>query len=214
MAVRRSSKFYTPAEMEKMFKEVFGPRLLQLGFQYIGKNRWVRETGLGFKHLFYFHPFRAGADYYPYGAISFDFAPRIERGKVRLRPEPKHARPHLVIADDFRHGGALGIHRQRPSARERCEAVSETAITGINRCLESVKSLDHALDAFEHASDDLGNEFYGNPELVLALAFTLAKIGQMDDAQSELSKILEHKYFAPATHAPLRDFLAKCESIA
>src|SRR5260370_33905800 len=101
MAARRPSKFFSPAEMEKMFKEVFGPRLKSLGFQSIGKSRWVRETGLGFKHLFYFHPFRAGADYYPYGAISFDFAPRIERGKVRLRPEPKYARPHLVIADDF-----------------------------------------------------------------------------------------------------------------
>src|SRR5258708_5117789 len=112
MAAKRPSKFLSPAEMEKMFKEVFGPRLESLGFKSIGKSRWVRETGLGFKHLFYFHPFRAGADYYPYGAISFDFAPRIERGKVRLRPEPKYARPHLVIADDFRHGATLGIHRQ------------------------------------------------------------------------------------------------------
>ena len=135
------------------------------------------------------------------------------RPNGRLRPEPKHARPHLVIADDFRHGGALGIHRQRASARERCEAISETAITGINRCLESVKSLDEALDAFEHAANDLGNEFYGNPELILALAFTLAKVGQMEDAQSELAKILHHKYFSPVTHAPLRECLAKCEPV-
>jgi hypothetical protein len=200
--------------MEKMFKEVFGPRLGPLGFQSIGKNRWVRDTGQGFKHLFYLHPFRAGADYYPYGAISFDYTPRIERGKVRLRPEPKHARPHLVIADDFRLGGVLGIPRRRASARQRCEAVSESAVTGINRCLASVKSLDDTLTAFEHAMDELGNEFYGNPEFVLALAFTLAKVGQMEDAQAELAKILENKYFVPATHEPLRECLAKCEAIA
>src|SRR5947209_82711 len=75
------ASFFSSEEMEGIFKETFGPPLEQRAFVYVGKNRWVRETGGGFKHLFYLYPFRPGL-----------ITIRMQPSRLILCPEWRQAR--------------------------------------------------------------------------------------------------------------------------
>jgi hypothetical protein len=191
--------------MEEMFKKFFGPPLEKYGFEFVGKNRWVRDTGLEFKHLFFLYPFRPGATFYPHGALSFDFVPRIEAGKVRLRPEPKHVRVHLNVAG-YGLNHERGIERNKESALEKCQAIAVPVVEAVNRSLRHIGSLVDALAAFQRLRFKSGSGFYAHPESALAYAFTLAKARRSTEAQSELSKALQSRYFESETHAAIRRF--------
>ncbi len=208
MDPENASSFLSSAEMEKLFQQAFDPSLTSCGFQYTGKNRWIRDAGVGFKHIFYLHPFRPGADYYPYGAISFDFVPRIEGGKVRLRPGPKHTRIHLIVADyGFRQGRAMEINRHRQSARQQCQEVSEKAVPSITDALDNYQSLENAIAKFEHDKADKTHGFYCYPESALAYAFTLSAVGRIQEAKAELEKALQSNYFEEEIYPAIRALL-------
>jgi hypothetical protein len=147
MASSHAASFFSSTEMEKMFQEVFGPRLVELNFQHIEKSRWCRERSSGFKDLFYLYPFRPGADYFPYGALSFDYVPRIEGGKLRLRSDAKHASVHLVVTN-IGWGNPYGIERERATARQTCVNLAPTIIQNIEDSLKSYNSHEDTLEQF------------------------------------------------------------------
>jgi tetratricopeptide (TPR) repeat protein len=208
MDPENASSFLSSLEMEELFQQTFGPSLDHRGFQYAGKNLWIRDTGVGFKYLFYLYPFRPGADYYPHGALSFDFVPRIEAGKVRLRPGPKHTRIHLTVADyGIRKGQAMEINRNRQSARQRCQGVSEKAVPSITDALIRYQSLADALAKFERDKADKTHGFYCYPESALAYAFILSALGRIQDAKDELEKALQSNYFEEEIYPAIRALL-------
>ena len=205
-----SSSFYSSKEMEELFRDAFDPSLVELGFQFVSKGRWIRETGAGFKHLFYFYPCRPGADYFPYGALSFDFVPRVEAGKVRIRPEAKDARVHLVVTD-IGFGTDNAISRSRATAKQKCLDLRSPAVSAIKKSLSPVRSLDDALERLGREKARRGIAFYHYPETALSYAFTLAKVRRKAEAESELSTLLQKQgsHFPPETHAQIRQWLSQ-----
>jgi hypothetical protein len=200
---------FSSQEMEGIFQETFGPSLEELGFTYIGKARWVRETAAEFKQLFYLHPFRPGADYYPHCALSFDYVPRIEAGKIKIRREAKHARVHLVIT-----GSALqpdlAIPRDRESARDRCLEVAEKMTPAIKQIFEKTRTTSDALEVFEERKVRDGSGFYNYPETALAYAYLLAKSGRVGEARVAFDKLMETQstYFPTDIRDAFDSFLA------
>jgi hypothetical protein len=168
--------------MEEIFREYFEPPLDQRGYLYAGKNRWVRENSAGFKHMFYLYPFRPGADYYAKGALSFDYVPRVAAGKVRIRPEAKHARVHPVIEGGM--GEDRKFERSRATARQKCQARAEGVADSICRQPASFKSLQDVLARFR--SRIASGDFPCYPECALSFAFTLAKVGETAKAKAEI----------------------------
>jgi hypothetical protein len=210
MELTYSSTFFSSKEMEDLFRETFDPLLVELRFQFVGKGRWIRETGAGFKHLFYFYPFRPGADYFPYGALSFDYVPRVEGSKVRIRPDPKHARVHLVVTD-VGFGTDNAISRSRATAKQKCLSLHSTSIKAIETSLSPVTSIEDALERLRREKARRGIPFYHFPDTALSYAFTLAKAQHKVDAESELNMVLQKQpsYFPPETHAQIRQLLAQ-----
>jgi len=210
MELNYSSSFFSSKEMEVLFQETFDSLLAELGFQFVGKSRWVRDTSVGLKHLFYFYPFRPGADYFPYGALSFDFVPRIEAGKVRLRADVKHARVHLVVTN-VGFGTKNGIGRNRATAEQKCLNLRPTVIDAIKSSLDPVISIAEALERLRREKSRRGIPFYHFPETALSYAFTLAKVRRNAEAQSELNTVLQRQssYFPPETHPQIRQLLSQ-----
>jgi hypothetical protein len=171
------ASFFSSGEMAGLFQEVFEPLLVDLGFSYVGKIRWVRETGEGFKHLFYLYPFRPGADYYPYASLSFDYVPRIEAGKLRLRPSAKHTRVHLVVSD-IGFGSGYSIGRSRAEAKEKCTTLAQPIIAAVDRALTLIKTISDAVATLRRHKVSEGPAFYHYSEMGLSYAFTLAKAGR------------------------------------
>jgi hypothetical protein len=158
-------------------------------FSYAGKAQWIRQTAADFKHVFYLYPFRPGADYYPHGALSFDFVPRIEAGKVKIRREPKHVRMHVGV----KHYGldpAFSISRDRAQARDRCVEIATKTVPVVNEMLESIRTIADAMCVFETRKASDREMFYCYPEMALAYAYVLAKVGRAKDAKAELDKLL------------------------
>jgi hypothetical protein len=204
-----AASFFSSEEMEELFQEVFGPLMVNLEFEYAGKIRWVRETGEGLKHLFYLYPFRPGADYYPYGALSFDYVPRMEAGKLRLRPSAKHARVHLVVTHiGFR--STYGIGRSRDEARQRSITLSEPIVGTVDHGLKPIRTPANALDFFRRDKASKGIAFYHYPETALSYAFTLAKAGFRNEAETELSALLRKQpgLYSPEAVEQMRSLLA------
>lgn len=210
MELSYSSTFLSSEEMEHLFRETFDHSLAELGFQFVGKSRWVRETRAGFKHLFYFYPFRPGADYYPYGALSFDYTPRIEAGRIRLRTDAKHTRVHLVVTD-IGFGTENAIARNRATAKRKCLELHSTLIRTIKTVLDPIVTVDKAVERFAREKAREATLFYHYPEKALAYAFTLAKATRKDEAESELNILLEKQaaHFPLETHAQIRQLLAQ-----
>jgi hypothetical protein len=206
MDSENSSSFFSSVQMEKLFQETFDPLLAKRGFQYVGKNRWVRDLGAGFKHLFYLYPFRPGADYYPHGAISFDYVPRIERGRVRLRPGPKYTRVHLAVAG-YRLGSDRAIDRNPENARKKSLEIGEAVVDSVDNSLRSFRSLDDVLAKFRRNKLDSPSGFYCYPESALAFAFTLAVLGHITEAKAELARTLQNSYFDPEIHSDIAALL-------
>lgn len=200
--------FFSSEEMEDLFRETCDQALAELGFQYVGKCRWVRETKAGFKHLFYFYPFRPGADYYPYGALSFDYTPRIEAGKVRLRTDAKHTRVHLVVTD-IGFGTENAIGRNRATAKQKCLELHSPLIQTIQTALDPIVTIDEAMARFAREKARETTLFYHYPEKALAYAFTLAKSGRKNEAEAELNTVLEKQaaHFPSEMHAQIRQML-------
>jgi hypothetical protein len=199
--------------MEDLFREVFDAPLVELGFQFVEKTRWIRETNAAFKHLFYFYPFRPGADYFPYGALSFDYVPRIQAGKIRIRTQAKHARVHLVVTN-VGFDTDNSIERNRTTARQRCLQLRSTVVDAVKISLNPIVTLPNALERLTDEKARKGITFYHYPETALSYAFTLAKTGHKREAQSELSTVFQKQrsYFPPETHEEIRRLLS--ESIA
>jgi hypothetical protein len=208
MDSEHTSSFLNSVKMEELFLETFGPLLIQRGFQYVGKIRWIRDLGIGFKHVFYLHPLRAGADYYPHGALSFDFVPRIEAGRVRLRPGSKHTRFHLSVA-----GSSIGsdraIDRNGQSAPRKCREIAERVVISVTNVLGTYQTLGDALAKFHRDKLRKPYEFYCYPESALAYAFTLSAVGRIQVAKAELGKVLKNPYFDPETHSAIRALLTE-----
>ena len=199
------ASFFSSEEMESIFLESLGPALLARNFEYCGKCRWARQTPLEFKHLFFLYPFRPGADYFPHGAISFDFVPRIAAGKVRFRSDAKHARVHLTVVHyDLSSNRRIG--RDRSTARETCTRLAEPVVDHVSKSLAMLKSLEDVVERFQRERWK-SHDFYAYPEMALAFAFTLAKLGRVSEAKSELANALKSSYFPEETHLELQKLL-------
>ncbi len=160
----------------------------------------------GFKHLFFLYPFRPGADYYPHGAISFDFVPRIEAGKVRLRSDAKHVRVHLTVVHyDLSSDRRIG--RDRASARETCVRLAGPVVDHVSNSLGMLKTLGDVVACFQREKSNSQTGFYAYPETALAFAFTLAKSGRVAEAKAELANTLRSSYFPEETHDKLQELL-------
>ncbi len=209
MRFGEASVYFTSVQMEELFRCAFDPLLAERHFEFVSKARWVRETGYGFKHLFYFYPFRPGAAYYPYGALSFDFVPRLEAGKIRIRKEKRHTRVHLVVTH-MGTGTANSIDRDAATAKQRCSDLQAIIFDAIGKELDTVGSLASALELLvqEKATSRLG--FYNTPETALSYAFTLAKLGRKQEAESELESLFgKSPYYPLQTHVALRESLSQ-----
>jgi hypothetical protein len=194
------ASFFTSEEMREIFNEYFGPCAEKRGFVYVGKNRWVRETNAGFKHLFYLYPF--GADYYSYGALSFDYVPRVNAGKVRIRPELKYTEIHITLDKNLRD---VNFERSRSTARQKCLAQAEPVTNRVCGRLDCYRTLEDVMPLFQAEKKSL--YFYNFRDTALSYAFTLAKVGESVEAKAELNKIIERSCFPIETHAALRDCL-------
>jgi hypothetical protein len=209
MSEADSIQFHSSAEMEKLFLKHFAPALEAKGFDYVGKCRWVRETGKGFKHLFYLYPWRPGMDFIPHGGISLDFVPRLETGIIRMRREPKYARVHVSIGREFSesHSNGWWISRQKDKAESNCVAVAEKSIPAIELVLKPLNSLQSVLDLLLQKKNADGESFYCFPETSLAYAFTLAKLGKTEDAVKELERVINS--YDEETHTPIKQIFAR-----
>src|SRR4029077_5578051 len=129
----------------EIFSEYFGPHVEERGFVYVGKNRWVRETNAGFKHLFYLYPYNPGGDYYAYGALSFDYVPRVSAGKVRIRPEPKYTEIDITLEKNLK---GVNFERSRVTARQKCMAHAKQVTSRVCGRLDCYKMLEDVMPLF------------------------------------------------------------------
>ncbi|HEY5910528.1 MAG TPA: hypothetical protein VJA21_07970 [Verrucomicrobiae bacterium] len=191
-----NAQFLTAAEIESILARIFGSRLLFSGFEAVASRKWVQETDLGFKYLFLIHPQRNGAAYYPSGAISLDFVPRLVAGEFKMRPKPKHAAVHFSFETGKKTRWDWMIDKSRETFGEKVERIaaqSVTEITGWFQRFNSVIDIVAAIDEAKRTARPV--DFYCYPDLVLAYTFALARVRRIPDAKSEFEHVLKSKFY-------------------
>jgi hypothetical protein len=206
MPVSYYTLFHTSAEAIAVFDQVFGSRLTFAGFKPVGPRRWVQETGKGFKYLFYLHQQANGVSYLPGGAISADFVPRLARGKWRLQPDAKHATVHLSFGTARKTRFEWEIYKNRDGFRDKVEKIAGESVTEITEWFENFQSVLDVVAAIDRAKADLGSGFYNYPVMVLAYAFTLARVHRTDAARAEFRQALDSSYFDLELNPGLQHF--------
>ena len=198
-----NAQFYTSAELEPIFVQVFGSRLHFCGFETIGPRKWIRETQCGFKYFFHLNPQHNGYSYLPCGAISLDFVPRIVAGRLKIQPKPKNVAVHFSFED--KKSWDWMIDKNREGSREKIEKIAGESVTAITGWFQQFKSLDDVAAAFARTkARSSATGFYCYPSMAMAYAFALARLGKTEAARSEFEQAITSSYWGADLHSELR----------
>lgn len=182
-------------ELDILFDETFGAALAPHGFVSVGRRRWVRSINAPIRELVITHELKGGL-HTPCWALSLDFVPYLERGAVRWRPTPGSARLDLRYdpidyTSDPRAWGISTIHGMA-AAREQALTISAATTREALRWFAQAVAPKGLLALFEaqRALPAVRFGFENYPQQILALAFVLAREGDLQAARQMLERAL------------------------
>jgi hypothetical protein len=199
-------KYYSAAELETIFGQVFGSRLTFCGFEPVLRRKWVKDTGRGFKYLFHLNPQHNGFAYLPCGAVSVDFVPKLIAGEFKILTKAKNATVHLSFGEDRIRWNWM-IHKDRENFNENVEAIAGESVPQITSWFETFNSIADIVRALgREKSHGQGFGFYSYPLMVLTYAFVLVRVGRIGDATREFEEVIKRRYFDADLYPQLRNF--------
>jgi hypothetical protein len=188
--------------MDEIFAETFGKRLTSVGFTFIKRTKWTRVRTPGIRDLFEI-TLGKGHVYYPSWGFSLDFVPHVGGSTVRWHRTDKSS---LLDLRDRQWPSAKGVWKLIGPDRARREAQS-SARHSVDRAISFFAGVDNVADllplseAYVRASPMEFRVFFQQP---LAYAFALARLGQGDAAETQLTRCLDESPYSETVNEDLR----------
>lgn len=161
------------------------------GFEAVAPLKWVRFDGTPIRQMFAFPAWKGGV-IAPRWGLSFDFVPHVSGSSVRWHRTNKSAMFDLAV--DARDKLLdISLIRGEKVVVQRSATVVDTATTRANEFWGRVNSIEDVATAFEWLQIRLstgGLGFYNYVQHPIALAFALARVGEVAAARSELERFL------------------------
>jgi len=162
------------------------------GFEAVAPLKWVRFDGSPVRQMFAFPAWKGGV-IAPRWGLSLDFVPHVTGSSVRWHRANKSAIFDLAV--DARDKSLdVSLIRGEQAAFQSSPAIVEKAVARADEFWRRVNSVDDVVGAFEwlrgYLSTTEGLGFYNYVQHPVALAFVLARTGNLVGARQELDRFL------------------------
>jgi hypothetical protein len=206
------------AEIDASLRVILGEALVRQGFESMSPRAYVRSRVPGMKDLIRIQALK-GMSYSPLWGLSLDFVPHLSGDALRWHRTAKSARFDLRSDPlDYIHPASWAfelwiVHNiyGLKSTRQDIKRVTKTTVAESRYFFSRVRTLTELVQAFERqkARKAIRFHFYAYSEQILAYAFTLARVGRLQDALVEFERYLERRDPPIELRAQLEDLLRK-----
>ncbi|WP_213776841.1 hypothetical protein [Caballeronia sp. dw_276] len=180
------------------------------GFETIAPLKWVRFDGSPVRQIFAFPAWKGGV-IAPRWGLSFDFVPHVSGSSVRWHRTNKSAMFDLAV-DARDRALDVSLIRGEQVVVQKSAAIVDMAIARADEFWQRVNSVDDVVAAFEWLRGYLSTEglsFYNYVQHPIALAFVLARLGDVVGARRELDRFLARRLPEDPLSIRLGELLAK-----
>ncbi|GJH05705.1 hypothetical protein [Paraburkholderia terrae] len=161
--------------------------LLLRGFEAVAPLKWLRFDGSPVRQMFAFPSWKGGV-ISPRWGLSLDFVPHVTGSSVRWHRTNKSAVFDLAV-DARDKSMDVSLIRGEQAALQSSAAIVERAVARADEFWRRVHSVEDVVGAFEWLRGYLstgGLGFYSYVQHPVALAFVLARTGNLVGARQEL----------------------------
>jgi hypothetical protein len=203
----------TISEIHELLKAQISAALVPLGFEVRGPLAWVRSTDAPIRQMFELKQWKGGK-LAPSWGLSLDFVPHVSGSSVKWHRTPKSAMLDFRIDARRRESDISYIWGPAKLVSE-APAALEAAFPRAKEWWASVPSVTELPLAFEQLKEYYshgGLGFYAFTQHPIAYAFSLAKVGRLDEANIEIEK---YKCLRrpPTVEARIRELLRECRGV-
>jgi hypothetical protein len=194
-----SVSFCSPCDVDAVIHDIFHVPLTEAGFQKPTRLKYVRSRFEEMRDVIEFRSDR-GSLIFVWG-FSLNFVPHIagrNTETVAWHRTPNSANADLrysglgrFCSGPIEPGATISIYATEPSVRDGAELTRQFMLPKALAKLDSVRQLRNIEALFEEEERNASSHFFNFPQLALAYAFYLAKVGDQR-ARQYMSEWLEH----------------------